>query len=80
MSSSAAAPDYMFPNPVLAAVAAIARRSLGDNDALADDTDYSDRQLVALKATSLAVGALSIASAIVTFCWFVRMRRSFRHE
>ena len=37
-------------------------------------------QLFALKITSLVGGSLSVASVLVASYWFVRMRRSFRHE
>ncbi|PKS09136.1 hypothetical protein jhhlp_003750 [Lomentospora prolificans] len=34
----------------------------------------------ALKLTSLTCSAVSVLSALVTFYWFTRMRRSFRHD
>jgi hypothetical protein len=37
-------------------------------------------QLFALKIASLTGGSLSIVSLLVASYWFVRMRRSFRHE
>lgn len=37
-------------------------------------------QLKTLKLVSLSVACISISSALVAFYWFVRIRRSFRHE
>ena len=40
----------------------------------------SKNQIEALKLISLGISAMSISMALVTFYWFLRMRRSFRHE
>lgn len=48
-----------------------------------DHNDYhglSNNQLFALKITSLVAGSISVVSVLVSSYWFVRMRRSFRHE
>ena len=34
----------------------------------------------ALELLSLCISLISISMALVTFYWFMRMRRSFRHE
>lgn len=49
-----------------------------------DGTDIpsslSDGQIRALEFISLGFSAVSISMTLVTFYWFLRMRRSFRHE
>lgn len=49
-----------------------------------DDTDIpkslTDGQVQALEMVSLCISLMSISMAVVTFYWFLRMRRSFRHE
>lgn len=49
-----------------------------------DGTDIpgslSDGQVDALKLVSLCFSSVSVFMALVTFYWFLRMRRSFRHE
>jgi G protein-coupled receptor GPR1 len=37
-------------------------------------------QLRTLKLVSLCLASLSVVSAILAFYWFIRIRRSFRHE
>jgi hypothetical protein len=34
----------------------------------------------ALQIASLAFASVSLASAVLTIVWFLRMKRSFRHE
>ncbi|SPN99693.1 uncharacterized protein DNG_02544 [Cephalotrichum gorgonifer] len=49
-----------------------------------DSTDIpfsmSEGQVDALKLISLCVSTVSVFMALVTFYWFLRMRRSFRHD
>ena len=49
-----------------------------------DGTDippsYSVEKIQALELVSLCISLMSISVALVTFYWFMRMRRSFRHE
>jgi hypothetical protein len=71
---AAAAVDLLAPR---AAAAAVRYDKYETSD---DDGAYNSAQMTALKATSLALGALSVSSAILAFYWFVRMRRNFRHE
>ncbi|XXG99385.1 hypothetical protein Hte_005722 [Hypoxylon texense] len=40
----------------------------------------SKQELVALMSVSLCTAAISIIAALCAFYWFVRMRRSFRHD
>jgi len=37
-------------------------------------------QLYTLKLVSLCLASVSVTSAILAFYWFIRIRRSFRHE
>jgi hypothetical protein len=37
-------------------------------------------RLVWLRVISLACGCLSLAGVLFAYYWFVRMRRSYRHE
>lgn len=49
-----------------------------------DGTDIPDSlsgsQARILRLVSLSFSSISIFMALVTFYWFLRMRRSFRHE
>ncbi|KAI1775417.1 G protein-coupled glucose receptor regulating Gpa2-domain-containing protein [Hypoxylon cercidicola] len=40
----------------------------------------SHQQLVTLMSVSLSTAAISILAALFAFYWFIRMRRSFRHD
>ncbi|KAI5861956.1 G protein-coupled glucose receptor regulating Gpa2-domain-containing protein [Durotheca rogersii] len=42
--------------------------------------DPRDRQLLALMSVSLGVASISLVATLFAFYWFVRMRRSFRHD
>lgn len=42
--------------------------------------DYTHGQFMAINIISLCLGSISVASAVLAFYWFVRMRRNFRHE
>jgi G protein-coupled receptor GPR1 len=52
-----------------------ARDAAGELPAVLDST-----QLHTLKLVSLCLASVSVASALLTFYWFIRIRRSFRHE
>ncbi|UNI16802.1 G protein-coupled receptor gpr1 [Purpureocillium takamizusanense] len=42
--------------------------------------DYSEAQLQAFRVTSVTVASLSVVATMLTTFWFLRMRRSFRHD
>ena len=54
-----------------------ARHNTGDTDVPAS---LSAAQIQALELVSLCISLMSISMAVMTFYWFLRMRRSFRHE
>ncbi|KAJ2902033.1 plasma membrane G-protein coupled receptor [Zalerion maritima] len=43
-------------------------------------TSFSDSQLAILQAASLTISTVSLLAGFFTFYWFMRMRRSFRHD
>ncbi|KAI2620738.1 G protein-coupled glucose receptor regulating Gpa2-domain-containing protein [Hypomontagnella submonticulosa] len=43
-------------------------------------SDSYDRDLVILMSVSLSTASISVFAALCAFYWFVRMRRSFRHD
>ncbi|KAK3389234.1 G protein-coupled glucose receptor regulating Gpa2-domain-containing protein [Podospora didyma] len=47
---------------------------------LAEDDDRPSRQVLILTVISLACASLSVFATLFTLYWFVKMRRSFRHE
>ncbi|KAI8960799.1 G protein-coupled glucose receptor regulating Gpa2-domain-containing protein [Daldinia sp. FL1419] len=44
------------------------------------DSDFNDPEIVALMSISLITASISVLAALCAFYWFVRMRRSFRHD
>lgn len=52
--------------------------------AFTNTTDYaqtlSNNQEITLEWLALAFSIMSVVSSILAFYWFVKMRRSFRHE
>jgi len=57
----------------------IERRGLGIPDA-EDAQRLKDSQENTLQCLALVFSTFSVASAILAFYWFMKMRRSFRHE
>ena len=45
-----------------------------------EDLNYSDHQDHVLRLLAVASSSISLVTAVVTGYWFVRMRRSFRHQ
>jgi G protein-coupled glucose receptor regulating Gpa2 len=45
-----------------------------------DDINYTYHQEHVLRVLAVASSSISLATALVTGYWFVRMRRSFRHQ
>ncbi|KAJ6444946.1 GPR1-like protein [Purpureocillium lavendulum] len=41
---------------------------------------YTEGQLQAFRVTSVTIASLSVAATMLTTFWFLRMRRSFRHD
>lgn len=57
------------------------RRALGTSiDELAAMPVVSPPQQHVIQILALTFSVVSVASAILAFYWFVKMRRSFRHE
>ncbi|KAI1101824.1 G protein-coupled glucose receptor regulating Gpa2-domain-containing protein [Jackrogersella minutella] len=46
----------------------------------APNNKLNDPELIALMSISLSMASLSVLAALGAFYWFVRMRRSFRHD
>ncbi|KAI1386083.1 G protein-coupled glucose receptor regulating Gpa2-domain-containing protein [Hypoxylon trugodes] len=44
------------------------------------DVNLNDPELIALMSISLSTASISVLAALCAFYWFVRMRRSFRHD
>lgn len=42
--------------------------------------EYNEAQLQAFRVTSVTLASLSVVATMLTTFWFLRMRRSFRHE
>ncbi|KAI1804247.1 G protein-coupled glucose receptor regulating Gpa2-domain-containing protein [Daldinia bambusicola] len=58
----------------LASYAIITKRNSTRN------SDFNDPETVALMSISLITASISVLAALCAFYWFVRMRRSFRHD
>jgi G protein-coupled receptor GPR1 len=54
-------------------------RGLGTHNMTADNA-LTTSQSNTLQILALVFATISISSAILAFYWFVKMRRSFRHE
>jgi G protein-coupled receptor GPR1 len=67
---SSAIVDTMYENRALA-------RGLGGNST---GVHLSPSQGNTLQVLAVSFSTISVASAILAFYWFVKMRRSFRHE
>ncbi|TVY25321.1 G protein-coupled receptor [Lachnellula hyalina] len=57
----------------------IIARDLSDNSTVST-TLYTASQQTTLQILALTFSTISVASAILAFYWFVKMRRSFRHD
>lgn len=44
------------------------------------DEDRPERTVYVLTVLSLAFASISVASTLSTLYWFIKMRKSFRHE
>lgn len=65
----------MHPNPDAASPSIIfAKRNSTQSNV------PSEQELVAVMYISLSAASISVLAALCAFYWFVRMRRSFRHE
>ncbi|KAA8570669.1 hypothetical protein EYC84_000067 [Monilinia fructicola] len=56
----------------------ISTRDIGDNTN--EGQDVSDSEGLILQTLALTFASVSVASSLLAFYWFVRMRRSFRHD
>jgi hypothetical protein len=41
---------------------------------------FSPHQIYIAQALALAAASISVASSVVTFYWFLKMKRNFRHQ
>ncbi len=55
-------------------------RALGDSHNLTTDPLITPEQGNILQIIALVTSAFSVASSALAFYWFMKMRRSFRHE
>jgi len=55
-------------------------RNLSGNNASGSVPVLTTAQGNILQCLALTFAAISVASAILAFYWFIKMRRSFRHE
>jgi hypothetical protein len=53
---------------------------LGEHHGGADLHRLDSAHIHGLKIASIVVAGISVASAILSLLWFIRMKRSFRHE
>ncbi|KAI1410221.1 G protein-coupled glucose receptor regulating Gpa2-domain-containing protein [Hypoxylon sp. FL1857] len=53
---------------------------LTKRDSSTPDANIQNSELIALMSISLSTASISVLSALYAFYWFVRMRRSFRHD
>jgi hypothetical protein len=58
----------------------IQTRRLGNNNDTAKAPALTPSQENSLQILALTFATISVASAILAFYWFIKMRRSFRHE
>jgi len=68
--------DYWVDDPVYG-LSRLANRKIGD------PTDLSlltGQQLYILRAIALAAATISLSTGVIVGWWFVRMKRSFRHQ
>lgn len=56
----------------------LSTRDIGDNTNEGEDVSESEGYI--LQKLALTFATISVASSMLAFYWFVRMRRSFRHE
>jgi G protein-coupled receptor GPR1 len=57
---------------------AVLSRDLGQHQK--DAPPFSKRQFTILEALAVTFASFSLFASLVSFYWFLRMRRSFRHE
>ncbi|TVY86891.1 G protein-coupled receptor [Lachnellula willkommii] len=69
---SSAIVETMYKTQIIA-------RDLSDNSTISRDP-YTVSQQTTLQILALTFSTVSVASAILAFYWFVKMRRSFRHD
>jgi len=55
-------------------------RHIGDKNVSTADMVWTKSQGKTLQCLALAFSVVSVASSILAFYWFIKMRRSFRHE
>lgn len=67
-----------LPTHIARAVLQFSSRDIGDNTNEGQDVSISEGLI--LQKLALSFATASVASSILAFYWFVRMRRSFRHE
>ena len=72
----------MAPFKIIArAVTEIIQERRGLGAATAEDVQHlKDTQENTLQCLALIFSTFSVASAVLAFYWFMKMRRSFRHE
>lgn len=67
-----------LPTHIARTVLQFSSRDIGDNTNEGQDVSISEG--LVLQKLALTFATASVASSILAFYWFVRMRRSFRHE
>jgi G protein-coupled receptor GPR1 len=55
-------------------------RGLGSTNSTNTEETFTPSEENTLQALALAFSMISVSSAILAFYWFIKMRRSFRHE
>ncbi|OWP06462.1 hypothetical protein B2J93_9235 [Marssonina coronariae] len=60
--------------------AELAHRGLGDSNHTGSASSLTSAQKNTLKSLAVTFSAISVASSVLTFYWFLKMRRSFRHD
>lgn len=72
--------SFMAPLPtgIARTMLEVSTRDIGDNTNEGQSVSESDGLIT--QKLSLTFATVSVASSVLAFYWFVRMRRSFRHE
>lgn len=72
--------SFMAPLPtgIARTMLEVSTRDIGDNTN--EGQSVSESEGLITQKLSLTFATVSVASSVLAFYWFVRMRRSFRHE
>ncbi|KAK2627686.1 hypothetical protein QTJ16_002332 [Diplocarpon rosae] len=58
----------------------LVHRGLGDSNHTGSASSLTSEQKNTLQILAMTCSAVSVASSVLTFYWFMKMRRSFRHD